>query len=214
MIWDNSTPMLEIFATSFATLFVMVDPIGLTPMFAALTANRPLAERSSIAARSVFVAAILLVLFGVIGDWLLHTIGVSLPAFRIAGGIMLFLLSVEMLFQKRSERREKTADGQDQNDPSIFPLATPLIAGPGAMAAMILLTSQNATLTAQTPVFAALFTVLAICYVTFLSTELIERILRPTGIMVLTRLFGVLLSALAVQFILDGAMEFWAVSGV
>lgn len=201
------------FATAFATIFVMVDPIGLAPMFAALTAGATLRQRAAIGARGVGVALVLLVFFGLVGDVALAAVGVSIPAFRIAGGLMLFLLAVEMLFERRSERRERSADGE-RDDPSVFPLATPLIAGPGALAAMILLASDHAgDVSGQAVVFLAAAAVLAIAFVVFLATELIERILGPTGIKVLTRLFGMILGALAVQFVLDGLRDFGVIAG-
>lgn len=203
--------MLEDFLISFTTMFVMIDPIGLAPMFAALTAGMSRRARGAIAVRGVAVAGLILVLFALAGDGFLKIIGVSMPAFKIAGGLMLFLLSVEMLFQKRTERREKETDKADAPDPSVFPLATPLIAGPGALAAVILLASeQQSGLAEQSVVYLASFAVLGICLIVFLLTEMIERVLGQTGIMVLTRLFGLLLGALAVQFILDGASEYWA----
>ncbi|MEO0343139.1 MAG: MarC family protein [Pseudomonadota bacterium] len=202
--------MLEMFPTAFATLFVMVDPIGLTPMFAALTAGMTARKRLGIAIRAVAVAAFLMVLFGLVGDWLLATLGISLPAFRIAGGLMLFLVAVEMLFQKRTERRTQEADkAPSEDDPSVFPLATPLIAGPGALAAMLLLTAEAMTPTASLGVFLAVGTVLGMCLATFVLTGPIERILGDVGIRVLTRVFGMLLGALSVQFILDGLIAFW-----
>jgi len=203
--------VLEAFATSFATMFVMIDPIGLAPMFAALTAGMNRRQRMAVAGRGVAVAGLILVIFALAGDGFLKVIGVSMPAFRIAGGLMLFLLSVEMLFQKRTERREKETGSAVAPDPSVFPLATPLIAGPGALAAIILLaTEHQGGIADQSVVYLATLAVLAVCFVTFLATEMIERVLGQTGINVLTRLFGLLLGALAVQFILDGAAEYWA----
>jgi len=159
----------------------------------------------------VAVAGVILVIFALAGDGFLNVIGVSMPAFRIAGGLMLFLLSVEMLFQKRTERREKETDESDAPDPSVFPLATPLIAGPGSLAAIILLASEHqGDFAEQSVVYLASFAVLAICFFAFLLTEMIERVLGQTGIKVLSRLFGLLLGALAVQFILDGATEYWS----
>lgn len=200
------------FVAAFATLFVIIDPIGLTPMFAALTVGAPLRKRVTIAVRAVLVAAFILTLFGLAGDELLKAIGISIPAFRISGGLMLLLVAVDMLFEKRTERREKQAEDENADDPSIFPLATPLIAGPGAMATMILLTAAHpGDVSAQAMIFLGMAVVLAICLAAFLMTGLIERILGDTGIKVLTRLFGTLLGALAVQFILDGIREFWIV---
>lgn len=206
--------MIEDFSTAFATMFVMIDPIGLTPMFAALTAGLSLRARMTVAVRGILVAGVILIIFAVVGDQFLEVIGVSLPAFRIAGGIMLFLLSIEMLFQKRTERREKeTGEALADQDPSVFPLATPLIAGPGALAAIILLASEHQDgFQDQSVVYLATFAVLVLCFFAFLATELIERLLGPTGIKVLTRLFGMLLGALAVQFILDGVSAYWALN--
>ncbi|MEM0977496.1 MAG: MarC family protein [Pseudomonadota bacterium] len=202
--------MFEIFPAAFATLFVMVDPIGLTPMFAALTAGMTLRARMSVALRGLGVAAFLLLVFGLAGDWLLATLGIGLPAFRIAGGLLLFLVAVEMLFQKRTERREAEAGKvAAEDDPSVFPLATPLIAGPGALAAMLLLTAEAMTPAGTVGVFAAAAAVLALCLMAFVLTGPIERLLGDTGIRVLTRVFGMILGALAVQFILDGLVAFW-----
>ncbi|MEM7544624.1 MAG: MarC family protein [Pseudomonadota bacterium] len=206
--------MSETFFTAFATIFVMIDPIGLAPMFAALTAGASLRQRAIIGARGIGVAALLLLFFGMAGDEALATIGVSIPAFRIAGGLMLFLLAIDMLFEKRTERREKRPGEGHRDDPSVFPLATPLIAGPGALAAMILLTSEHpGDAAGQGAVYLAAAAVLAITFAVFLATELIERLLGPTGIKVLTRLFGMLLGALAVQFVLDGVAAFGFAAG-
>lgn len=205
--------MTESFATAFATIFVMVDPIGLAPLFAALTAGASLRQRALIGARGVLVAAALLVFFGLLGDVALEAVGVSIPAFRIAGGLMLFLLAVEMLFETRAKRREESADAGGAADPSVFPLGTPLIAGPGALAAMILLTAEAGPGFAdQIGVYLGMAAVLAIAFVVFLATELIERLLGPVGIKVLTRVFGMVLGALAVQFVLDGLADFGVIS--
>lgn len=204
------------FLAAFATLFVIIDPIGLTPLFAALTAGATPRRRLSIAIKAVLAAAFILTLFGLAGDELLRMVGISLPAFRISGGIMLFLVAVDMLFEKRTERREKRAEEAEdviENDPSIFPLSTPLIAGPGAMATMILLTAAHpGDVGAQAMIFLGMGAVLGICLAAFLATGVIERLLGETGINVLTRLFGTLLGALSVQFVLDGIGEFWNIA--
>ncbi|WP_340110264.1 MarC family protein [Pikeienuella sp. HZG-20] len=198
--------MTEAFLIAFTTLFVMIDPIGVAPLFAALTQGAKLRARAVIAARGVLIAGALLLLFGLAGDAALRGIGVSVSAFRIAGGLMLFLLAVDMLFEKRSERRKERADAEsDADDPSVFPLATPMIAGPGSLTAMILLTAERESDLGETfAVYAALFAVLLTTFLFLLATDLIERILGATGIKVLTRLFGMLLGALAVQFVMDG----------
>jgi len=198
------------FIAAFATLFVIIDPIGTTPMFAALTIGMSQRRRIVVAITAVLIAAFILTVFGLMGDALLESVGISIPAFRISGGIMLFLVAIDMLFEKRRERREKRTAEEPTADPSVFPLATPLIAGPGAMATMILLISEYpGDATAQAMVYLGMGAVLSICLVTFMMTGLIERVIGPTGINVLTRLFGTLLGALSVQFVLDGITEFW-----
>lgn len=210
--------MLEIFLTSFATLFVVVDPPGLGPLFVALTAGVEPARRRVYAIRGVAVAAGVLLVFGLFGQSVLDLIGVGLPAFRISGGLMLFFIAMEMLFEKRDERRAKTThDDMERapgHDPSVFPLGTPLIAGPGAMASMILLMSKSSgDYAAQAVIFVALAAVLAICLVLFLAGGWMERLLGQTGISVVTRLLGVLLGALAVQFVLDGLKAYGVFAG-
>ncbi|MFV0473732.1 MAG: MarC family protein [Pikeienuella sp.] len=204
--------MTEVFLTAFAMLFVMIDPIGVAPLFATLTPGATLKRRIAIAARGVLIGGVLLFLFGLAGDATLRAIGISVPAFRIAGGLMLFLLAVDMLFEKRGERRRQQADAEaEAEDPSVFPLATPLIAGPGSLTAMILLTAEwEGDSSAAIAVYGALFAVLLITFILLIATDLIERALGETGIKVLTRLFGMLLGALAVQFVLDGVKNYLA----
>lgn len=211
--------MVEIFLTAFATLFVVVDPPGLAPLFVALTTGASPAQRRAYAYRGIAVGAGVLLIFGLFGQSVLNLIGVGLPAFRIAGGLMLFFIAMEMLFEKREERRAKTThddmehSGPD-SDPSVFPLGTPLIAGPGAMASMILLIGQySGDIGAQSAVYAALVCVLAITLALFLAGGWMERLIGPTGIGVITRLLGVLLGALAVQFVLDGLKAYITLAG-
>lgn len=190
--------------SAFATLFVVIDPIGLAPMFVALTQGMDARHRRRVALRACAIAAGLLTLFGLFGTALLETLGVSLAAFRIAGGMLLFLIAVEMLFGRRTERREKEQRPED-HDPSVFPLATPLIAGPGAMASMILLTTGHGTGWQHVlGIHLVMFAVVAIVLALFMLAGVIERALGRTGILVVTRLLGMLLGALSVQFILDG----------
>jgi multiple antibiotic resistance protein len=212
--------MFEIFLTSFATLFVVVDPPGLAPLFVALTAGVPPERRRRVAIRGVAVGTGVLLVFGLFGEAVLELIGVGLPAFRISGGLMLFFIAMEMLFEKRDERRAKTAQGEIEHsdpghDPSVFPLGTPLIAGPGAMASMILLIGQHSgDITAQLAVYVALLLVLALSLATFFAGGWMERMLGQTGISVVTRLLGVLLGALAVQFVLDGLKAYGVFPGL
>lgn len=195
--------------TAFVTLFVVIDPIGTAPLFLALTQGMDSARRRAIGVRACIIAAILLALFGVAGEDFLRFIGISMPAFQIAGGILLFLTALDMLFDRRTQRRRDHADegsGVPADDPSVFPLAMPLIAGPGAMATMVLLIGDAG----RTPqgvaiVTAVMLAVVLLVFLAFLSAGLIERLLRRTGTMVITRLFGLLLAALSVQFVLNGA---------
>ena len=123
--------------SAFVTLFVVIDPVGLAPLFIALTRDMTPQRRRRIGWRALAIAAVLLTLFGLAGESILTVIGISLPAFRIAGGMLLFLTALDMLFERRTERREGQAR-DDDHEPSVFPLATPLLAGPGALATMIL----------------------------------------------------------------------------
>jgi multiple antibiotic resistance protein len=194
----------EALLTTFVTLFVVIDPVAVAPLFVALTRGMSDAMRRRVALRAILVAFGLLTLFGVAGNGLLSAIGIGLPAFRISGGLLLFLMAVDMLFERRSERREKRAS-DDDSDPSVFPLAMPLIAGPGALATMILLASQYAGNTlALIEVQLTMMAVLGLTYGLFLAGGLVERLLGHTGIVVLTRIFGILLAALSVQFVLNG----------
>jgi len=196
--------LLDAALTTFVTLLVVIDPIGLTPIFIALTAGMDARARRRIGLRGVAVAFFILALFGLGGDQLLKLVGISMPAFRISGGIMLFLIALDMLFESRSARREKNADAPEP-DPSVFPLAVPLIAGPGAMATMILLSDQQSGDAAgQAMIYLMLLAVLSICMALFLIGGFIERLLGRTGIRVVSRLLGVLLGALSVQFVIDG----------
>lgn len=195
--------------TAFVTLFVVIDPIGTVPIFVALTQGLTQARRRVIALRACVIAAILLALFGLAGEDFLRAVGISMPAFQIAGGLLLFLTALDMLFDRRARRRADHADegpGVVVDDPSVFPLAMPLIAGPGAMATMVLLISE-AGRSAQgiATVTAVMLAVVGLAFVLFLAAGLLERLLRRTGTMVVTRLFGLLLAALSVQFVLNGA---------
>jgi len=196
-------PGLSDFITAIVTLFVVIDPIGLAPVFVSLTAGAPAVERRAIARRAVSIALGLLILFGLFGEAVLGFVGISMPAFRIAGGILLFLTALDMLFERRNPRREDQAEGA-RPDPSVFPLATPLIAGPGAIASIILLTGRAGNSGALAAVFLALLIVLAAVLVMFLAAGLLERALGRTGTNVTTRLLGMLLAALSVQFVIDG----------
>lgn len=196
--------------TAFTTLFIIIDPPGLVPLFIALTQGMTSAQRRAIGIRACLVAAALMLVFLILGEAVLGFIGISMPAFRIAGGVLLFLTALDMLFERRQTRRKGSAeDGADHDhDPSVFPLALPLIVGPGAITTIILLAGQ-----AQGPTeFAAIAGVMAanllLVLLAFLAAPSIERVLGKVGINVVTRVLGMLLAALAVQFILDGLRSF------
>lgn len=195
--------------TAFVTLFVIIDPIGLTPLFVALTQGISARRRRIIALRACTTAALLLILFTALGETVLGFVGISMHAFRIAGGILLFLTALDMLFERRTQRRRDRTDEEDEgNDPSIFPLAIPLIAGPGSIASVILLVGQQPGVEGFLWVVGVMLAVLSIVLVLFLGSGLLERALGKTGINVITRLLGMLLAALAVQFVLDGLRGF------
>ena len=190
--------------TAFVTLFVVINPPGLVPLFIALTRGMDDAHRRALARRACLIAAALLTLFGLFGAGLLAFIGISMPAFRIAGGILLFLTALDMLFERRTQRREGDEPAAD-HDPSVFPLATSLIAGPGAIASMILLMDQaEDDWSLRLAVLGLLYAVTLATFLFFLASAPLERLLGHTGTVVITRLLGMLLAALAVQFVIDG----------
>jgi multiple antibiotic resistance protein len=198
---------------AFATLFVVVDPIGLAPIFVALTQGVEPKKRKAIGMRACMIAFVILALFGFFGESVLGFAGISMPAFQIAGGALLFLTALEMLFELRAKRRSAKGDEDDQ-DPSVFPLATPLIAGPGAIASIILLTNEaQGNLLQQISVILVMGAVVFTAFVLFMLAGLMERALGQTGILVVSRVLGMLLAALAVQFILNGLLGFSATLG-
>jgi len=198
---------VALYIPAFVTLFVIIDPIGLAPLFVALTQGMTLAERRKVAIRACLVAVGILTLFGVAGEAVLNFLGISMPAFRIAGGVLLFLTALDMLFERRAQRRQGQADSEHPDDPSVFPLAIPLIAGPGAIASMILLTGEGVGALHIVAVHAVMVLVIGVVLSLFLLAAPLERILGPTGITVVTRLLGMLLAALSVQFVIDGMRD-------
>jgi multiple antibiotic resistance protein len=200
--------------TAFVTLFVIIDPIGLTPVFVALTQGANNKHRRAVAMRACITGAILLTLFALFGEALLGFIGISMSAFQIAGGILLFLTALDMLFERRNKRRgDQAANEEEQDvepdhpDPSIFPLAIPLISGPGAIASIILLTGQTDDTLSFLLVIGTMLVVVGIVFLLFLGAGILERALGKTGITVVTRLLGMLLAALSVQFVLNGLAD-------
>ena len=200
--------LLELFFSAFITFFVVIDPPGCAPIYASLTKEAGLPQRRSMAIRAVFVAAIILLIFGLFGEQLLKSLGISLDSFRIAGGIMLFLIALEMVFEKRTERREARAqeiiETPEVEDVSVFPMAMPMIAGPGSIATLMLLMSKNDGLNASLTIFGALASVLALTLLALLAAGPMMKLLGAKIEAVITRILGVLLAALAAQFVIDG----------
>ena len=200
--------MIELYVSSLITFFVVIDPPGCAPIFAGLTAGAGAAERRAMAVRAVLVASCILLVFAVFGEALLKGLGISLASFRIAGGIMLFLIALEMVFEKRTERREdraaKVQATPEAEDVSIFPMAMPMIAGPGSIASVMLLGARHPGLTPHLVVLAAMGTILLLTLLALLAAGPLMRLLGAKIEAVITRLLGVLLGALAVQFVMDG----------
>lgn len=201
------TPDLAL--NAFATLFVTIDPIGMLPIFIALTQGMNSADRRSVAFRGAFIALCLLTLFVFAGTTILDTLGITLPAFRIAGGFLLFYISFEMIFEKRQQRHESTSDAALTKDEianvAAFPLAIPLIAGPGSISAVILLSGElEPGFQSYGMLLGTVAAVLTLLVIMFMAATPIDRFLGITGRMIMTRLMGVLLAALSVQFVVDG----------
>ena len=193
--------------TAFATLFVVIDPPGLVPLFIALTQGMEAERRRRMATRACIIAVAILTLFALAGEAVLDFIGISMPAFRIAGGILLFLTALDMLFERRTKRREDQKSDPD-HDPSVFPLATPLIAGPGAIASVILLVSESGSdWRVSLAVMALMWGMILVTWLFLLASPPLERMLGRTGTIVITRLLGMLLAALSVQFVIDGVRQ-------
>ena len=201
-----SMPMSMLLVKSFLTLFVIIDPIGLAPIFMALTEKQTPEEQAKIARRAVLVAAAILVVFGLVGNWLLRYLGITIEAFEVASGILLFKIALDMVFaQRERETPEEEKEAQMREDISIFPLAIPLIAGPGTLASILILASDADVYSlGLLMVLGVAALVLVIAYALLYYSHYLAEALGKTGINVITRILGVLLTALAVQYIADG----------
>jgi multiple antibiotic resistance protein len=207
----------EFLISAVVTLLVVVDPIGLVPTFIAMTDGLPMKARRQVAFRACAIAALILMGCALIGDWFLKHLGIGLPAFRIAGGLLLFSIASEMVFGVRIERQARTAEQAIEErvrNIAAFPLGIPLLAGPAAITATILLAARSEGHARQ--LFALLGVIAGVALVSFLIFSIaarIEKFLGITGNIVLSRLLGVVLAALAVQFVLDGLRGFGLVAG-
>ncbi|HVH37038.1 MAG TPA: MarC family protein [Sphingomicrobium sp.] len=200
--------MIELFTTAFITLAVIIDPPGCAPIFASLTSGTDAAHRRKMAVRSALVAWSILMFFALLGEPLLRTLGISLSAFRLAGGIMLFMIALDMVFERRTERREERAkeiEGTPEaEDISVFPMAIPMIAGPGSIASIMLLTARADTFAQDVTVLVAMTVVIMLTLIALLAAGPLMRLIGARLEAMITRILGVILAALAAQFVLDG----------
>ena len=209
-----NNPLFNLAINSFITFFVIIDPIGLIGIFNGLATGMSPRDKRRLAVRGVAVGSGILLLFALGGERILSALGISLPAFRAAGGAMLFMLAIEMMFQRRHTRRRETvehvAEEPHPEDVGIFPLGIPLIAGPGAITSALLLTSRyKGDLIEQGIVLGAMLIVLALTMLTFLAAERLGKIIGATLAGVATRLLGILLAAVAVEYIVVGVRQIW-----
>jgi len=210
--------MIELFISSFVTLFVVLDPPGCVPIFSGLTSGATPEHRRAMAWRSTIIAGVVLLLFGVFGEGFLGALGISLAAFKIAGGIMVFLIAIDMVFEKRTERRENRAQEVTRDaeaahreiaaeDISVFPMGIPMLAGPGSIASIMLLMAKSRSIEQSLVVLAALAAVLALTALALLAAGPLMRLMGKKLEAMITRLLGVILAALAAQFVIDGLRE-------
>lgn len=201
MPWDT-------LISAFVVLLVVIDPIGVAAIFYALTLNAPEPQRRRMALRGSILAGVILLAFFFAGHWLLRMLGISIPAFRIAGGILLFLLAIDMIFARQSGLRSATPDEQlealERPDLSVFPLAFPLLAGPGALTSVLLMAADQTYSWVSLMILAELLGILFLALICLIYAPALMRLLGETGTNVISRVLGLILAALAVQFVLDG----------
>jgi multiple antibiotic resistance protein len=200
--------MLPFLIKAFLTLFVVIDPIGLIPIFLALVGHQPIEAQTQVARQAIVVAAGIILMFSLAGSWLLRYLGISLEAFQVAAGILLLKVAMDMVFsQQEFPVEEVTQELPSQKTVSIFPLAIPLIAGPGTLVSILTLAGEaNAYPIGLMLVLAIAAIILAIAYLFFYFSTHLAKLFSPAGIDAVNRVLGVLLSALAVQYIIDGSI--------
>ena len=200
--------MNELFISAFATLFVVIDPPGCAPIYAGLTAGASHRQAVTMAARACVIAALILLGFALFGEQLLGALHIELNAFRIAGGIMLFLIALDMVFEKRTQRREERAEKirhtPEVEDVSVFPMAMPMIAGPGSIATIMLLMAKSQGTGPTLVILGAMLAVIALTFASLAAAGPLMKLLGSRVEAVITRLLGVLLAALAAQYVIDG----------
>lgn len=204
----TTAALLELFLSAFITLFVVIDPPGCAPIYAGLTKGATQPQRTSMAIRATVIAGAILLVFALFGEALLGALHIELDSFRIAGGLMLFLIAIDMVFEKRTERREERAAeiaaSPEIEDVSVFPMAMPMLAGPGAIASVMLLVSKSQDTEGMIAVLAALLAVLLLTMAALIAAGPLMKLFGDRVEAVITRLLGVLLAALAAQYIIDG----------
>jgi len=203
--------MIELFGSALVTFLVIIDPPGCAPIFAGLTRNAAPAHRRSMAIRASIIAWAILMFFGLLGRPMLHALGISLASFRIAGGVMLFMIALDMVFERRTERRESRANSiegtPEAEDISVFPMAIPMIAGPGSIASAMLWVSRVEGTAAVFAVLSAITVVILLTMLALLAAGPIMRLIGEKLEAMITRILGVILAALAAQFIVDGLKQ-------
>jgi multiple antibiotic resistance protein len=211
-------PLVQLFISAFVTLFVVIDPPGCVPIFSSLTAGTSPKHRFDMAVRSSLIAGGVLIAFALGGESFLSALGITLPAFKIAGGLMVFVIAIDMVFEKRTQRRESRAEGVksaadaagkplEEEDISVFPMAIPMLAGPGSIASVMLLSARTDNLVQEAVVLGALVTVLVLTLLCLLAAGPIMKLMGAKFEGALTRLLGVVLAALAAQFVIDGVKQ-------
>jgi multiple antibiotic resistance protein len=200
--------MIELFLSSFITLFVVIDPPGCAPIYAGLTSGASAGQRRAMAVRACLIAGLILLVFALFGENLLGALHIELDSFRIAGGLMLFLIALDMVFEKRTQRREQRAEQvramQEVEDVSVFPMAMPMLAGPGAIASIMLLEGGAQGIEGSLIVLGALGLVMVLTLLALLAAAPLMKLVGARVEAVITRLLGVLLAALAAQYVIDG----------
>ncbi len=202
--------MFALFTTALVSFLVIIDPPGCAPIFASLTAGTSADHRRKMAVRSSLIALGILLFFALLGRPLLHTLGITLAGFRLAGGIMLFIIALEMVFEKRTARREERAnavEAEGAEDISVFPMAIPMIAGPGSIATAMLLVSRAEGLAETAAVLGAMTLVIALTLLSLLAAGPLMRLIGAKLEAMITRILGVILAALAAQFVIDGLKQ-------
>ncbi len=203
----------DLIINAFVTLFVTIDPVGNAPLFLGLTVGMSTVARRSVALRGCIVALLILGLFAVTGTGILDAMGITIDAFRVAGGLLLFYTAFEMLYAKRQERREQVSESALKDhiaNIAVFPLAIPLLAGPGTISATIILSSQMSAASGDNPwlgimvLLGIIIALLLVTVIVLMTAEVLDKYITDTGKMIFTRLLGVLLAALSVQYIADG----------